>query len=298
MSDAFICDFARTPIGRYAGALKDVRTDDLAAHPIRVLKERNAGVDWDQLDDCYMGCANQAGEDNRNVARMATLLAGLPTSVPGSTVNRLCGSGLQAIVSAAQSILLGDTEVALGGGAESMSRSPYNLPSNRWGARMGDAKVIDMMVGALRIPQPIPDIQQERLFDDSAVIVARHGHPVLARSGLSAADLVDYPWVMPRRQTPLRATLDAFLAGHRPRNVIETSSVIMMREILRGSDHLGGLSRMQAEAESEAQALAILPVEVPDSLRPIGITVRAGWEPTEAQRAFLDILRALAAGVR
>ena len=102
---------------------------------------------------------------------------------------------------------------------------------------------------------------------------------------------------MPRRQTPLRATLDAFLAGHRPRNVIETSSVIMMREILRGSDHLGGLSRMQAEAESEAQALAILPVEVPDSLRPIGITVRAGWEPTEAQRAFLDILRALAAGV-
>ena len=97
MVEAFICDYARTPIGRYAGALRDVRTDDLAAHPIRVLRERNAGVDWEALDDCIMGCANQAGEDNRNVARMAVLLAGLPASVPGSTINRLCGSGLDAV---------------------------------------------------------------------------------------------------------------------------------------------------------------------------------------------------------
>ncbi|MGI4799508.1 MAG: 3-oxoadipyl-CoA thiolase [Janthinobacterium lividum] len=125
MSDAFICDFARTPIGRYAGALKDVRTDDLAAHPICVLKERNAGVDWDQLDDCYMGCANQAGEDNRNVARMATLLAGLPTSVPGSTVNRLCGSGLDAVGTAARAIRAGEAELMLAGGVESMTRAPF-----------------------------------------------------------------------------------------------------------------------------------------------------------------------------
>ena len=125
MSDAFICDFARTPIGRYAGALRDVRTDDLAAHPIRVLRERNAGVDWDQLDDCYMGCANQAGEDNRNVARMATLLAGLPTSVPGSTVNRLCGSGLDAVGTAARAIRAGEAELMLAGGVESMTRAPF-----------------------------------------------------------------------------------------------------------------------------------------------------------------------------
>ncbi len=125
MSDAFICDFARTPIGRYAGALKDVRTDDLAAHPIRVLKERNTGVDWNQLDDCYMGCANQAGEDNRNVARMATLLAGLPTSVPGSTVNRLCGSGLDAVGTAARAIRAGEAELMLAGGVESMTRAPF-----------------------------------------------------------------------------------------------------------------------------------------------------------------------------
>ena len=125
MPDAYICDFVRTPIGRYAGALKDVRADDLAAHPIRVLKERNPGVDWEALDDCYMGCANQAGEDNRNVARMAALLAGLPTSVPGSTINRLCGSGLDAVGTAARAIRTGEAELMLAGGVESMTRAPF-----------------------------------------------------------------------------------------------------------------------------------------------------------------------------
>src|SRR3712207_1365520 len=104
MRDAYICDFVRTPIGRYGGALASVRADDLAAHPIRVLKERHAGLDWEALDEVVFGCANQAGEDNRNVARMAALLAGLPPSVPGSTVNRLCGSGLDAVGTAARAI--------------------------------------------------------------------------------------------------------------------------------------------------------------------------------------------------
>ena len=94
MAEAFICDFTRTPIGRFSGALKDFRADDLAAHPLRVIKERNTSVDWEALDDCYMGCANQAGEDNRHIARMALLLAGYPSSSPGSTINRLCVSGL------------------------------------------------------------------------------------------------------------------------------------------------------------------------------------------------------------
>lgn len=125
MADAFICDFTRTPIGRYAGALKDVRADDLAAHPLRVLRERNTGADWEALDDCYMGCANQAGEDNRNVARMAVLLAGLPPSVPGSTINRLCGSGLDAIGTAARAIRAGEAELCLAGGVESMTRAPF-----------------------------------------------------------------------------------------------------------------------------------------------------------------------------
>jgi acetyl-CoA acyltransferase len=125
MTEAFICDFTRTPIGRYAGALRDVRADDLAAHPIRVLKERNASVDWEALDDCYFGCANQAGEDNRNVARMAVLLAGLPPSVPASTINRLCGSGLDAVGTAARAVKTGEAELVLAGGVESMTRAPF-----------------------------------------------------------------------------------------------------------------------------------------------------------------------------
>ena len=125
MSEAFICDFVRTPIGRYAGALKDMRTDDLGAVPLRVLKERNPGVDWEAVDDLYYGCANQAGEDNRNVGRMALLLAGLPTTIPAGTINRLCGSGLDAVGTAARAIRAGDAELVIAGGVESMTRAPF-----------------------------------------------------------------------------------------------------------------------------------------------------------------------------
>jgi len=125
MAEAFICDFVRTPIGRYGGALKDVRTDDLAAHPIRVLKERHPSVDWEAVDDCYIGCANQAGEDNRDVARMAVLLAGLPATVPAGTINRLCGSGLDAVGTAARAIKTGEAELVIAGGVESMTRAPF-----------------------------------------------------------------------------------------------------------------------------------------------------------------------------
>lgn len=127
MSAAFICDAVRTPIGRLNGSLASVRADDLAAIPIRALAERNPKVDWQAVDDTILGCANQAGEDNRNVARMAVLLAGLPDVVPGSTVNRLCGSGLDAIGSAARAIRSGDTDLMIAGGVENMTRSPYVL---------------------------------------------------------------------------------------------------------------------------------------------------------------------------
>ena len=125
MADAFVCDFTRTPIGRYAGALRDVRADDLAAIPLRALRERNRAVDWDAVDDCYLGCANQAGEDNRNVARMAVLLAGYPVRTPGATINRLCGSGLDAVGTAARMIRTGEGELVLAGGVESMTRAPF-----------------------------------------------------------------------------------------------------------------------------------------------------------------------------
>ena len=128
MTDAFICDAVRTPIGRYAGALKDVRPDDLAAIPLRALKERNPDVDWSTLDDVILGCANQAGEDNRNVARMAALLAGLGATAPGTTINRLCGSGLDAVAMAARAIKAGEADLMIAGGVESMTRAPFVMP--------------------------------------------------------------------------------------------------------------------------------------------------------------------------
>jgi len=127
MAEAFVCDAIRTPIGRYGGALATVRTDDLGAIPIRALRERNPRVDWAAIDDVVYGCANQAGEDNRNVARMASLLAGLPAEIPGSTINRLCGSGLDAVSIAARAIKAGEAELMIAGGVESMSRAPFVL---------------------------------------------------------------------------------------------------------------------------------------------------------------------------
>jgi acetyl-CoA acyltransferase len=128
MSQAFICDAIRTPFGRYGGALSSVRTDDLGAIPIRALMERNAKVDWAAVSDVLYGCANQAGEDNRNVARMAGLLAGLPVDVPGATLNRLCGSGLDAVGTAARAIRAGEAGLLIAGGVESMSRAPFVMP--------------------------------------------------------------------------------------------------------------------------------------------------------------------------
>ena len=128
MTQAFICDAIRTPFGRYGGALSGVRTDDLGAVPIKALMERNPGVDWKAVDDVLYGCANQAGEDNRNVARMALLLAGLPVSVPGGTVNRLCGSGMDAVGTIARAIRCGEMDLAIAGGVESMSRAPFVMP--------------------------------------------------------------------------------------------------------------------------------------------------------------------------
>ena len=128
MRSALICDFIRTPIGRYAGALSAVRADDLAAIPIRELLRRNPRADWSELDEVFLGCANQAGEDNRNVARMALLLAGLPDSIPGVTINRLCASGMDAVGTAARAIASGEIEFAIAGGVESMSRAPFVMP--------------------------------------------------------------------------------------------------------------------------------------------------------------------------
>jgi len=146
MSDAVICDAVRTPFGRYGGSLSSIRTDDLAAIPIRALMERNSQLDWEAIDDVILGCANQAGEDNRNVARMAGLLAGLPTDVPGATVNRLCGSSMDAVGIASRAIKCGEAELVIAGGVESMSRAPFvigkaDVPFSR------NAEIFDTTIG-------------------------------------------------------------------------------------------------------------------------------------------------------
>jgi len=146
MRDVFLCDAARTPIGRYGGSLAKVRTDDLAAIPIKALMKRNAKVDWSQIDEVYYGCANQAGEDNRNVARMALLLAGLPDTVPGITVNRLCASGLEAVGHAARSIRAGEIDLAIAGGVESMTRAPFVM-GKAAEAFSRSAEVFDTTIG-------------------------------------------------------------------------------------------------------------------------------------------------------
>jgi acetyl-CoA acyltransferase len=146
MAEAFICDYIRTPIGRFGGVLSTVRPDDLGAVPLKALMERNAKVDWAAVDDLIYGCANQAGEDNRNVARMSLLLAGLPEQIPGSTVNRLCGSGMDAITIAARAIKAGEAELMIAGGVESMSRAPFVMPKADT-AFSRNAEIYDTTIG-------------------------------------------------------------------------------------------------------------------------------------------------------
>ena len=156
---------------------------------------------------------------------------------------------------------------------------------------------IDMVLGALRIPSPIQDVEQLRLFDDSVAIVARKDHPLAGQDHVTVEDLHRFPWVIARPGTPIRATLEGLLPAAVMQGAIVASSVILLREILRDSDHLGALSRIQTLPSGEAQALTVLPVDLPATLRPIGITTRAGWEPTAAQREFIDMLHEEAAAL-
>ena len=180
MTEAFICDAIRTPIGRYGGALAAVRADDLAAIPITALTERNTQVQWEEVDDVVYGCANQAGEDNRNVARMASLLAGLPIGVPGVTVNRLCGSSLEAAGMAARAIKTGETDLMIAGGVEAMSRSPLVMPKAE-AAFSRRAEIYDTTLG-WRFVNPL---MQEQYGIDS---MPETGENVAEQFGISRAD--------------------------------------------------------------------------------------------------------------
>ena len=178
--DAFICDAVRTPIGRYGGALSSVRADDLGAIPIQALMTRNSGVDWQKVDDVFYGCANQAGEDNRNVARMSALLAGLPQEVPGATINRLCGSGLDAVGTAARAIRAGEMELCIAGGVESMSRAPMVMPKAD-SAFSRKAEIYDTTIGWRFVNK----LMKQQYGVDS---MPETGENVAARFGVSRED--------------------------------------------------------------------------------------------------------------
>lgn len=180
MKDAYICDAVRTPIGRYGGALAKVRPDDLAAVPLKALMERHPALDWQAVDDVILGCANQAGEDNRNVARMATLLAGLPQEVSGTTINRLCGSGLDALAMAARSIKAGEASLMIAGGVESMSRAPYVMAKSASAFDRG-VQMFDTTIGWRFINAQL----QQMYGSDSMPETAEN---VAARFGISRED--------------------------------------------------------------------------------------------------------------
>ena len=223
MTNAFICDAIRTPIGRYAGGLSSIRADDLAAIPIRALTHRNPDVDWAALDDIILGCANQAGEDNRNLARMAGLLAGLPDGSGGVTLNRLCGSGLDAVAMAARTIHAGEAELIIAGGSESMSRAPFVLPKAQ-SAFDRNAEIYDTTIGWRFINPKLRDAYCDDTMpstaenvaddfgvsrDDQDLFAMRSQEKAAAAqaSGRFAAEIVGVD-IASRKSEPLRVTED------------------------------------------------------------------------------------------
>src|SRR5258708_14090229 len=194
MNEAFLCDAVRTPFGRYGGALASIRADDLAAIPIRALTERNSAVDWSAVDDVVIGCAHQAGEDNRNVGRMALLLAGLPDVVPGTTINRLCGSSLDAIAIAARAIKSGESDLIIAGGVESMSRAPFVLPKAETGFSR-NAEIYDTTIG-WRFVNPV---MQKHFGIDSMPETAEN---VAEQYGVNREDQHAFAWRSHQRWAP------------------------------------------------------------------------------------------------
>lgn len=203
MRDVIICDAIRTPIGRYGGSLSSVRADDLGAIPLRALMRRNPDVDWTQLDEVLLGCANQAGEDNRNVARMSALLAGLPESVPGATINRLCGSGMDALGSAARAIRCGEAALAIAGGVESMSRAPFVMPKGATPFSR-DAAIYDTTIG-WRFINPV--LRQQYGVDS----MPETAENVAGEFGISREDQDRF--ALRSQQKALRAQADGTLAA-------------------------------------------------------------------------------------
>ncbi len=279
MAEAYICDAVRTPIGRYGGSLSSVRPDDLAAVPLRALKHRNPDVDWAALDDVILGCANQAGEDNRNVARMAALLCGLGEHAPGGTVNRLCGSGLNAVADAARSIRSGDAELIIAGGVESMSRAPFVMPKAE-AAFSRETTVYDTTIGwrfvnkqmhhefgTDSMPETAENVAQEcqisRADQDRFAAESQRRAAAAQGSGRFAAEIV--PVAVPQKKGD-------HLMVDRDEHPRETSveALAKLRPIVK---HDGTVTAGNASGVNDGAAALILASE--DAARRHGLTPRA-----------------------
>ncbi|PXA88620.1 3-oxoadipyl-CoA thiolase [Nostoc sp. 3335mG] len=306
MPDAFICDAVRTPIGRLNGAMSSVRADDLAAIPLRELARRNAGADWAALDDVILGCSNQSGEDNRNVARMAVLLSGLPDAVPGITVNRLCASGLNAIGMAAQAIRAGDAEFLLAGGVESMTRAPYVMGKSS-GPFDRSQKLEDTTLGwrfvnpAMRaaygvdtMPQTAENVAEDwQIARDEQDAFALHSQEkalAAQASGRLAAEIVaveipvknDAPRIVDTDEHPRRTSLEA-LAKLKP--VVREGGTITAGNASGLND---GAAAMIVASSEAAQRYGLNPRARVVGIAASGLAPRImGMGPVEAVRKLL-----------
>lgn len=308
MTHAFLCDAIRTPIGRLNGALSSVRADDLAAIPIRALMDRNTGVDWNAVDDVLMGCANQAGEDNRNVARMATLLAGLPETVSAATLNRLCGSGLNAIGSAAQAIRSGDAHMIIAGGIESMTRAPYvmgkaatafgrgqKLEDTTLGWRFVNPAMM-AIYGVDSMPQTgenVADLWQVSREDQDRFALASQEKAAAAQaSGRFAAEIVPVTIAQVSGETVLfavdehpRATSLAELSTLKP--VVRPGGTITAGNASGLND---GAAAMLIASEAAAYRYGLIPRARIVAMAASGIAPRImGAGPIEAARKLLNL---------
>ncbi|MGU3314098.1 3-oxoadipyl-CoA thiolase [Sphingomonas sp. M6A6_1c] len=308
MPDAFLCDAIRTPIGKLNGALATVRADDLAAIPIRALKDRNPHVDWAAVDDTILGCANQAGEDNRNVARMAVLLAGLPDAIPGTTVNRLCGSGLNAVGIAAQAIRSGDAELVIAGGVESMTRAPYVLGKAATAFDRGQ-KIEDTTLGwrfvnpAMRAAYGVDTMPEtgenvadawhvDREAQDRFALASQQKAAAAIASGRLAAEIV--PVVIPQRKgDPIvfaqdehpRATSLEALAGLKP--VVRADGTVTAGNASGLND---GAAAMLVASEAAAARHGLTPRARVLGMAAAGVAPRImGVGPIEAARKLVRI---------
>ncbi len=308
MPHAYICDAIRTPFGRYGGSLSSIRTDDLGAIPLKALMARNPKVDWEQLADVLYGCANQAGEDNRNVARMAALLAGLPVAVPGGTINRLCGSGLDAVGTAARAIKAGEAQLMIAGGVESMSRAPFVMPKAESAFSRSNAvydttigwrfvnKLMKEQHGVDSMPETAEnvatDFKIERAAQDrmalasqlKAVAAQKAGHLALEITPVSIAQKKGEPIIVSQDEHPRETSLDALA---KLKGVVRPDGTVTAGNASGVND---GSCALLLASESAAARHGLTPRARVVGMATAGVAPRImGFGPAPATRRVLEL---------